>query len=85
MALIKPSGPIVEVSPTQHSIPCPALSICQVVGNYRKGCEHILNRSSEDCLAGLILLIARSQNLWPQEMEAELQKRRHTGPSSTAD
>lgn len=57
--------------------PCPALPICELVGNARKGC---MNGGGKDwaqiCLAGLILLTARGQGLYTDEMEEELQSRK---------
>jgi len=60
--------------------PCPALPICELVGNARKGCMQGGGRDfAHVCLAGLILLTARGQGLYTKEMEEDLQKRQSLG------
>lgn len=62
---------------------CPALPICAAVGNARQGCSAGApmysghpRMQANVCIAGLILLIARGQGLYTEEMETELQNRR---------
>lgn len=59
--------------------PCPALPICDLVGNARKGCSNTLGMPPHVCIAGLILLTARGQGLYTAEMEDALQQRRQIG------
>lgn len=61
--------------------PCPALPVCAMVGNARNGCDTggAPNMSPDVCLAGLILLTARGQGLYTEDMESELQERRRIG------
>ncbi|MBC17110.1 MAG: hypothetical protein CL942_08665 [Desulfovibrio sp.] len=58
--------------------PCPALPVCELVGNARNGCMTGGGGKNWDhiCLAGLILLTARGQGLYTDEMEEELQSRK---------
>jgi len=76
MDIFKDSAPLLGV-PRSSGKPCPALPICEMVGNARNGCEtggsgHV----AQTCLAGLILLTARGQGLYTEKMEDGLQKRK---------
>ena len=71
---------------------CPAVRVCEIVGNARKGCyagckspTPVTTMSMDVCIAGLILLTARGQGLFTQEMEDELQQRKIGFISSTED
>lgn len=80
--------------PQQHQrgSDCPALQVCRIVGNARNGCyagykspTPVTSMSMDACIAGLILLTARGQGLFTQEMEDELQQRKIGFISSTED
>ena len=86
-----PLNPLIPSLPGR-SENCPAAPICAFVGNDRKGCyagsPDLGLSTSEKCMAGLILLLARGQGLYTQEMEVQLQERRKIGfapPSENAD
>lgn len=65
--------------PAVKGDPCPALPICDMVGNARNGCSNALGMSPSVCIAGLILLTARGQGLYTEKMEMDLQERRKIG------
>ena len=66
-------------TPVSTGEPCPAYPICEIVGNARKGCEVGAALPPSTCLAGLILLTARGQGLYTDEMETALKERRQIG------
>ena len=76
----------------QRGSDCPALQVCRIVGNARKACcagckspTPVTTMTMDACIAGLILLTARGQGLFTQEMEEELQQRKIGFISSTED
>jgi len=59
---------------------CPALLVCEAIGNVRKGCYNSSPLPTvEPCLAGIIILLGRSQGLLT---EADLEKMKESAARS---